>query len=77
MNHIVTHANRLANLIQKCFVSKRPPTLTLAFITYVRPLLEYATCVWSPHSAGRVKKIESVQRRFSKSFIMLQQSSVP
>ena len=40
------------------------PTLTHAFTTYVRPLLEYATCVWSPHSVGYVKKIESVQRRF-------------
>jgi len=26
-------------------------------------------CVWSPHSVGRLKKIESVQRRFTKRFI--------
>ena len=37
--------------------------------TYVRPLLEYASCVWSPHSVGQVKKIESVQRRFTKRFL--------
>ena len=68
INHIVSRAHRIANLIHKCFVSKHLPTLTLAFTTYVRPLLEYATCVWSPHSVGLVKKIESVQRRFSKRF---------
>jgi len=31
-------------------------------------MLEYATCVWSPHSVRLVNKIESVQRRFSKRF---------
>ena len=49
INHIVKHAHRIANSIHKCFVSKHPPTLTFAFTTYVRLLLEYATCVWSPH----------------------------
>ena len=37
-----------------------------AFVTYVRPLLEYASCVWSPYSIGQVTKIEAVQRRFTK-----------
>ena len=55
INHIVTHAHRLANLMHKCFVSKHPPTLTLVFTTY-KPVLEYATCVWSPHSVGRKNK---------------------
>ena len=38
----------------------------LAFATYVRSLLEYASCVWSPYSIGQVNKIEAVQRRFTK-----------
>lgn len=29
-------------------------------------MLEYASCVWSPHSVSQIKKIESVQRRFTK-----------
>jgi hypothetical protein len=32
-------------------------------------MLEFATCVWSPHSVGLTKKIESVQRRFTKRFV--------
>ena len=40
-----------------------------AFVTYVRPLLEYAPYVWSPHSVSQVKKTESVQRRFWKRFL--------
>jgi len=37
-----------------------------AYVTYVRPLLEYAVCVWSPYQLDDIAKIESVQRRFTK-----------
>jgi len=69
INQIVTRAHRLANLIHKCFASKDPPTLVHAFTSYVRPLLEYASCVWSPYTVGLVNKVESVQRRFTKRFV--------
>ena len=69
VHHIVARAHRLANLIHKCFVSKDVYTLMRAFTTYVRPLLEYASCVWSPCYIGLVTKIESVQRRFTKRFL--------
>ena len=39
-----------------------------AFITYVRPALEYCSPVWSPVSPTLVNKLESVQRRFTKRF---------
>ena len=38
-----------------------------AFIVYVKPLLEYALCVWlvaTPHQPD--SKLESVQRKFTK-----------
>jgi len=35
------------------------------FTTYVRPLLEYGSSVWSPVSSSHIAKIESVQRFFS------------
>jgi len=41
-------------------------TLKRAFTTYVRPLLEYASCVWSPSYCTVVRQIESVQRQFTK-----------
>ena len=40
--------------------------MTRAFVTYVRPLLEYASCVWSPDLLKHIKRIESVQKRFTK-----------
>ena len=66
INQIVTRAHRRANLIHKCFTSKDSSTLMRAFVTYVRPILEYASCVWSPYTIGQVTKIEAVQRRFTK-----------
>ena len=38
-----------------------------AFKTYVRPLLEYNSSVWSPHLLRDINSIERVQRRFTKS----------
>jgi len=48
------------------FFSRNPEILTKAFITYVRPLLEYCTPVWSPHTACNANKIEPCQRWFTK-----------
>jgi len=35
-------------------------------MTYVRPILEYCSPVWSPCYVGLINKIEPVQRRFTK-----------
>ena len=37
-----------------------------AFTTYVRPLLEYNSVIWSPRYEYLKDKLESVQRRFTK-----------
>jgi len=42
------------------------PSHARAFKVYVRPLLEYATSVWSPYFNYATDKIESVQRKFTK-----------
>ena len=63
---IVSQAFVRANLIHKCFLSKDTCTLTRAFSTYVRPLLEYASVSWSPHYISDIKLLESVQRKFTK-----------
>ena len=55
-----------SNLILKCFVSRDSATLIKAFTTYVRPLLEYNSPVWSPFLLKDINSLESVQRRFTK-----------
>ena len=66
INRIVAKAFNRTNLILKCFLSKDVPTLVRAFNVYVRPILEYASCVWSPHYITDINRIESVQRNFTK-----------
>jgi hypothetical protein len=66
IDQIVARAFIRANLIHKCFVSRDTAMLTRAFIVYVRPLVEYASCVWSPHQVGRIAQVEAVQRKFTK-----------
>jgi hypothetical protein len=66
INTIVSKARTRANLIHRCFISKDPEALMQAFTTYVCPTLEYTSIIWSPYCAGEFKKIESVQRVFTK-----------
>ena len=66
INMICATASQRAALILKCFTSREPILLVKAFITYVRPLLEYASCIWSPFKLKLIDKIESVQRHFTK-----------
>jgi len=43
-------------------MSRNPEILLRAFKVYVRPLLEYATCVWSPHYNYAIDKTKAVQK---------------
>jgi len=68
---IVAKAHARASLIHKCFLSKDDNTLTKAFVTYVRLILEYASVIWSPYHLGEIAKLESAQRRFTKRLVRL------
>ena len=45
--------------------------MVLAFTVYVRPLLQYASYVWSPLLLKDIKHIESVQKRFTKRLVSM------
>jgi len=68
VKNIVAKAHQRANVIHtyRCFISRNTDLLVRAYLTYVRPLLEYNSIIWSPHSKGDVDAIEKVQRRFTK-----------
>jgi hypothetical protein len=66
ISHICTTARQRSALILKSFCSRDPFLLFKAFTTYVRPLLEYASCVWNPYTISHITQIESVQKNFTK-----------
>ena len=68
-HHIVNFVNRArqrASLIFRGFLSRDTSHLVRAFTSYVRPLVEYASPVWSPSYIHLINEIESVQRTFTK-----------
>ena len=68
-NHIlemVKKANQRAALIHRSFLSKNTNNLILAYKTYVRPLLEYASPIWNPSQINLINTIEAVQKKFTK-----------
>jgi hypothetical protein len=63
---IATKANARAKLVLKAFLSRDLRCILHAFTTFVRPMLEYATPVWSPNFKCDVDLIENVQRAFTR-----------
>ena len=66
VSDIVAKANKRTAAIYRAFVSRNVTLLILAYVTYVRPLVEHDSVVWSPYTVKDVDAIESVQRRFTK-----------
>jgi hypothetical protein len=65
-SNIATKASKVSALILRTFVSKNNDLKILAFKTYVRPILEYASPIWNPHLISDINLIENVQRRFTR-----------
>ena len=71
--NIINVASQRSNLILRTFVTRDIATLKSAFVTYVRPLLEYNSVVWSPQYISDIRALEKVQRRFTKRLPSLHQ----
>jgi len=66
IDKIYAKASSRAKLILKCFNTRSAAVLLKAFCTFVRPILEYASVIWSPYYKRDIEKLESVQRMFTK-----------
>lgn len=55
-------AKKHSSWILRLVKSREPEVVLLLFKTYVRPRLEYASPLWSPHLVKHISKIESTQR---------------
>ena len=66
IHKIRAKANITGHTLLKTFISQNPKLLINLFKTYVRPILEYNTCTWSPNQLSDIKEIESVQRIYTR-----------
>ena len=66
INNIVSKALQRCGVFFRGFVSRELSLLRKAFITYIRPILEYNSSVWNPSHKQFIDLIENVQRRFTK-----------
>ena len=77
INKIVGKAYSRVGMIFKGFASRNVQILKIAYVSYVRPVLEYASNVWSPHILKHINAIERVQKHFTKRITSLSHLSYP
>ena len=65
-NSIRLKAYQKCYLILRTFSSKNIWTLLRLFTTYVRPILEAGSIIWSPQFCKDVQSVEQVQRYYTK-----------
>jgi hypothetical protein len=56
----------LHNYLRTRFLTRNIYVMRQAFITYVRPILEYNSIVWNPGFIYLIDLLEGVQRNFTK-----------
>jgi len=76
-NIILGKAYAQVSVLFKGFASRSLHILWQAFITYVRPVFDYASSVWSPYLLKHINTVEKVQKRFTKRIDSLSHLSYP
>ena len=77
VNKLTSNAFSRAGLIFKCFKTRDQLFLKRMFNTYVRPLVEFATPVWSPYNLNLIMSVERVQRNFTSKIPNLKHLDYP
>jgi hypothetical protein len=72
-NVICSRASSKVGLIHRVFSTKSLCFMRKMFISHVRPILEYASEVWSPLNLDDIDNIERIQRRYTKRIVGLSQ----
>ena len=71
IDNIIKKARQRISLIFRGFQSRKPELLVKAYISFVRPVLEYCSCVWSPVLITRINALERVQKYFTKKLLRM------
>jgi hypothetical protein len=66
INDIVANANKSLGFLKRNLKTSNTNIKSQAYLSLVRPKLEYACSVWDPHTAEHCNKIEMVQRQAAR-----------
>lgn len=66
VDHVVTKAGRALNFIQRSLRSSQPNLKKTAFLSCVRPIIEYACIVWDPAHRVLIEKLEKIHNRAAR-----------
>jgi len=75
IQHIVSKAYQRISILFRGFVTRDIVFMRKAYITYIRPLLEYNSTVWAPTEIYLIDLIEKVQRYFTRNIPVLAERS--
>ncbi|KAK7093701.1 uncharacterized protein [Littorina saxatilis] len=66
INNIVSKANKTLGFLRRNLKISSRSVKEQAYKAFVRPILEYASSVWDPHTQKNIDKLEAVQRRAAR-----------
>ena len=66
INKTTNKANSTRAFLQRNLKQCQASVKSACYTTYIRPMLEYASTVWSPHLVGDTNRIEMVQRHSTR-----------
>ncbi len=69
INSLCKKAYFRLHLINTCFINRSSDFRVFLYKTYVRPILEYSSVVWSPHHKFEIDLVKRVQRSFTKTLL--------
>ena len=66
INNLAIKASKVLNFIKRNLSNCSSETKASAYLSLVRPIMEYASCVWDPHEIVNIQAPEKVQRRAAR-----------
>lgn len=67
ISKITTSANKINGFIRRNLKSCTRDTKSSAYTTLVRPIIEYSSSVWDPHTNEHIHELGKIQRRAARS----------
>ena len=64
INQIIESAKNMASWILRTFKTREKIAMLTLYKSLVRPILEYASALWSPISKGEIQRLEQIQQSF-------------